>query len=365
MNDMEMNYITNILQGKRPFNSEVDWCEIIGFTQFNKISGYFYQRLIENRMDVPMRVQKQYLQIFDWQIERNRRMGEWAKKIGEALEQERIPYAFLKGTVLSHVDFRLQGVTDRVPSNFVSNYENGERVSNDIDLLVAPKEIGKVEHVLLSLGFVQGYYNDSLRMIRTLTRKEILERRLNRGETVPFQLITNNVCLPHVEVDINFSLDYLPTGMRPVLDEMLEKSVRYVTDNGGMLRSLEEVDFLIHLLLHQYKEMRVYSMVMRGKDLEIYKLLDIYLMMKRMDQRVLWERIIHYGISVQAAVVLKTVKAIFDMKFSEEIQNAIECLEGEAEYVIAPDMNNKQYVWTASVWERIKRFDHAGMLVEI
>ncbi len=361
MNEMELNCVLNVLQGGRPIETAVDWYGIFGFTQLHKIGGYFFRRLTESGASIPLSVKKQYLQLLYNQTKRNEAMGKYAAEIGNALEREKIDYVFLKGNVLSHTNFlSRRGVCGEV----VPFYRKGERISNDIDLLVEPKEIGKVETILRSLGFIQGYYDDCNMSVRSLSRREVLERRMNRGETVPFQLQTDNAYLPHAEIDINFSLDHLPSGRNALLSRMLGNSILYAAENGGALRSLEEVDFLIQLLLHQYKEMRVYSMVMRGKDLELYKLLDIYLMMQRIDARALWKRALQYGVAVQAAATLKTVKSVFDdLELTDEIDHAVQSLDREAEYVIAPD-TNKRFVWKAEVRERLKRPDHTGMLAE-
>ena len=96
---------------------------------------------------------------------------------------------------------------------------------------------------------------------------------MNRGETAPYLLMTEDPLLPFVEVDVNFSLHNLP-GDKDV-DGFLENTKII---NG--VRTLEQNKFFLHLLAHQYKEISLYDMWRRNKNQSLYKFLDIYLFLK-------------------------------------------------------------------------------------
>ena len=360
MQKMELDFVVNVLQGNA-INVNIDWYAVVGFLELNRISGFFYQKAIAQGVKLPPQVASCLRRTERYQRLRGHQMLEWLKSISMELERERIKYAILKGNALTYADFSaVEGM------HFCSSYyDEGGRSSNDIDLLVHPRDVGKVERVLSDLGFVQGYYSEETCSVRHLSRREILERRLNRGETVPFQRMFESAELPHIEIDINFSLDYLPGGMKGILEKMMARTALYSVREGGAIRSLEEIDFLIHLILHQYKEMRVYSMVIRGKDLEMYKLLDIYLMLSRISQKRFLERVMEYHLEQQTAVVLKVVSGIFsNLELCDELEDMTRGYFWTAERVIDPTQKDKPYVWTVEPADRLMRFDHTGFLVE-
>ncbi len=357
----DLQILINILCGKRCDSSAIDWYAVLGFLELNRLAGRFYRVAIEQELVIPAQVLKQVKRTAEFQAERNRQFGIWLQEISSALEPISVPYAILKGNALVHADFNARG-----GNNYVrSLYDMSERTSNDIDLLVLPKDVGKIEKALTGCGFTQGYFNDSSNTVRPTSRREVMERRMNRGETVPFQRLLDSMQLRHVEIDINFSLDYLPSGMRTVIDSMMSRTECYAARDGKYLRSLEKVDFLVHLILHQYKEMREYSMVMRGKDLDMYKLMDIYLMLPMVNHSELYYRVKEYGIEEQTAVVLKAMCDIFGkVELGEELEEMVNDVALCAEFVVDPTKKNKPYVWTANPIERLLCFPHTGMLVE-
>lgn len=361
MQTTDLKRVIAILCGKSCDCSNLDWYAVLGFLQLNRISGRFYQIACKQGLQVPARVTAQLQRTAEYQAERNRKTVFWLKKISCALERKKIPYAVLKGNVLLHADIRAKKPFGEVRPMYAVE----ERASNDIDLLVLPQDVGKTESVLSECGFVQGYFDATTDNVRPVSRREILECRMNRGETVPFQRILKCEQLRHVEVDINYSLDYLPTGMVEIVEKMINRTELYPMREGGTLRSLEISDFVIHLILHQYKEMRVYSMVMRGKDLEFYKLLDIYLMLQEVPHEALFHRIKEYGIEEQAAVVLKTLADIFeDVQLEGGLKDLANNSFLQEELVLDPTQNNRSYVWKENSLEKLRRFDHTGMLVE-
>lgn len=359
MNQESLESVLNLIQGKESV-SGIDYYALYGFAVLNKIAGYLYLKVKDK--DFPKQVLAKLQKEYEYQVSRNTLMADWMKKVGEKLEEIGIPYAFLKGNVLSNADF--MSSESRQFASAV--YLEGERVSNDIDILVSPKNVGKVESALRNMGFKQGYYNTETHQLRELSRREILERRMNRGETVPYHIFSDDFSLPHIEMDINFSLDYLPSGSGETVDKMLQGTALYALRKGGNVRSLDISDFFIHLLLHQYKEMRVFSMVMRGKDLELYKLLDIFLMSKKINQKTLSAKIKEYGVEEAAACVLKTVKKVFsETQVSNELQNLIDCISEKTEYVIDPTDGNTLYAWKDDVFKRLSSLIHFNGLEKV
>ena len=63
-------------------------------------------------------------------------------------------------------------------------YPKGYRTSNDIDLLVCPERVTQIGKALIKEGFRQGDIRNGTFI--PASRKEIIESRMTRGETIPY-----------------------------------------------------------------------------------------------------------------------------------------------------------------------------------
>lgn len=334
----DLRYVLSVLSGALPEREDVDFYSVLGFLELNKISGYFYNRTLRAGISLPQRVAGRLKQILRAQCLRNAEMSAWIGKLSKALKQSAIPHAFLKGSVLSRAGF----------SGDKPLYAEGERISNDIDILVSPREVGRVTALLKDMNFTQGRYDDAAQKVIPYTRGEILSRRMNRGETAPFVQKTEGL-LPFIEVDVNFSLDCMPTGSESVVESMLSRGCSYSAGEAGEMTSLDETDFFIHLLVHQYKEMSVYSYVRRNKDMELYKLLDIRLFLARYGlSEEFFLRTKAYGLGSPCRFVLESVDAVFggETLLSHEKSK-------ERFYVTDPERGGKKYRWKTNEQKRL------------
>lgn len=374
----ELNFILNVLQDKpSAAGKDLDWYWVLGFLGLNKISGYFYRKIIDLGIELPQSVERKLSQEFRIQSERNRFMRKYIQSISDELRDERIRYAFLKGSVLSNTNFRFSeksfscmALPEETKQTYRRQssetfYGEGERISNDIDILAEQKDISAISEILKNMGFVQGYYNFHESKIVALSRAEILSRRMNRGETAPFVLTTENALVPFIEVDINFSLDYLPNSYEDMLHTILKDSLGYAGNIVGGIRSLRADDFFLHLIMHQYKESILYSMVQRDKDTELYKLLDIYLFIKRgyIELSGLYNKVKKYGLERQIYSVMNSISELFtDFHFADYA--AMFRPECEVNEVIDPSTGRK-FIWEKPISERICFFNKGEFLREV
>ncbi len=164
-------------------------------------------------------------------------------------------------------------------------YPEGYRTSSDIDLLVLPKDITAIGKRLVNQGFKQGHIRNGIFV--PATRKEIIESKMTRGETVPY---IKEVLLPgmrYLEVDINFSLEYKP-GDTEVLHSMLDRA--YTRNIDGLeVTTLDDADYFIHLCSHLYKEATTLPWVEMKRDMTLYKFADIYMLLYDMERESLRE----------------------------------------------------------------------------
>lgn len=336
MTERELQYITDILKGQEPRKQPEDWYGLLGFLQSHRIAGLFYNRAKIQGIPLPKRAVRLLRESFERQKRRTEFLRGYIAELSAALQEAGAECVFLKGSVLSNLS-----------DNEI--YADGERSSNDIDLLAEPSCVGEIEKVLRELGYVQGEYSAEEKTIRPYTRLEIVKRRMNRGEVAPFIKRTDNTEIPFIEVDINFSLGNTPSDGQELLAEMIVSGINY--DGKVFLRVPGEEMFFLHLILHQYKESCLYFMVERSKELDLYKLADIYYLIKAeaFDKRKAEEIVSRYQIADKLGAVLQQVGEVFE---DDAILAAAKKYGGEQPEVV--DYARKQrYEWTVPIRERI------------
>ena len=346
MKKSSFEYIIKVLKSESPKNNP-DWYDIMGFLYCNNVAGLFYNRAKKQQIELPFKINKLLQETFERQKRRVELMRSETEKISDELTRFNSGYAFLKGTVL-------------VNNSDPGIYDDGERISNDIDLLVKSNEIDEITKVLKSLGYIQGRYNNNTKKIEEFSRTEVIKRRLTRGEIAPFVRTTNSTEVPFIEVDINFSLGNTPSEYVKLLVEMIDSSIEY---KGRInLRSLNPEMFFLHLIIHQYKECSLMFMTNRGKDLDLYKLADIYYLLNSNDLDV--EKILYLANQYEILEELYTIVA----QVSEVFGNSDLPFNKKSDYlqpVVKDYDTGKEYRWDASVSTRIIKFDAKEFLKEI
>lgn len=348
MTENSLKYIIGVLKGEAP-TTEPEWYETLGFLYCHKIAGLLYNRAKKSGIQFPAKIEKQLSSVYEMQKRRVENMRGEIKEVSEALLAAGAEHILLKGSVLSNL------------SEESRIYEDGERISNDIDILVKPGGITAVSNILWSLGYIQGRYEPSGEMIVPFSRAEILTRRMNRGETAPFLRLTGKPELPFIEVDINFSLGNIPGEKDGLLSEMIERRKRY---EGIVPMSVaDEEMFFLHLIMHQYKESCLYFMVEKGKDLDLYKLADMYYLWKSglFDKERLKSLAQKYGVQKETGTVLGQVGRIFE---DGEILSATEEY-GEKQPEVVDYDNKKRYLWTSDERNRLCGFETRKFLREV
>lgn len=161
----------------------------------------------------------------------DRRDKEWYKKLERVFcDLEKIPYAVIKGEVLSVIAYG----------------DTGWRRCQDIDILIDKKNIAYVDNVFKSAGFEQVVFGEDNKK-RELTRKEMI-MFANSHQVVPYS--KNDI-----DVDINTSIfwgEY--TGSRIDTETVLENRIELKIYNQK-LKTLSIPKMFIQVCLHHYKEM--------------------------------------------------------------------------------------------------------------
>lgn len=236
----------------------IDYPYVLGQLMYNRTGGAAYNILNECNLlsRVNREVRNSLSLVYEYNCIRQDSFKQAIDYLGTILNEVDFAYALLKGAWLVNI------------------YGKGIRTSNDIDILIEQSNITKLTTILKLNGFRQGTVKNN-KFIEA-TRYEIIFSRINRGETVPFIKEINLPFLKYIEIDVNFSLDYKsPKDNSYLVREFLNNTERNIITEHSTLRSLTEVYFFIHLCLHLYKEATVINWVKMGRDVSLYKYMDI------------------------------------------------------------------------------------------
>lgn len=302
MKDSDLAFIISILKGEKSECCNIDWYAVVGFLELHKIVGMFYRKAKALDCKLPHKVDNILSRTLSNQKRRVEFFRRETEKISQYLIEEKTEHIFLKGSVLCALD-----ETKQV-------YSDGERISNDIDILVKPDGLSAICKSLRELGFIQGKYDDEKGVIVPFSRMEILKRQMNRGETAPFIKPTDNPEIPFIEVDVNFSLGNEPAEHVDLISEMINSRKLY-REKISLYGANEEL-FYLHLIMHQFKESRLYFMVKRNKDIDLYKLADLYYIWVKglFDKTRFRQYAEKYGLKNEVGTVLGQVARVFGDK---------------------------------------------------
>ena len=268
--------------------------EVLGHLFFNRMQGIAYHQLkVGNLLNKVSREFRNSLKVaYEHNVELNEDYKLCVNYVANILKNSNCQYAMLKGAFLC------------------SYYPIGCRTSNDIDLLVLPKDITEIGNLLKEAGFSQGKIENGVFV--PATRNEIIQSKMLRGETVPYVKEVNLPSMKYLEIDINYSLDY-KNGTEDLVEDLLAKAEE-VSLGDFSVTTLSQFDFFIHLCMHLYKEATTYPWVAMNRDMTLYKYEDIYYVLSRMaygDIANIFERAATLGLDkICAFAILQTNELI-------------------------------------------------------
>lgn len=225
--------------------------QVLGQLFFNRMQGVAYGVLEKNGClnKVNREFRNSLKSAYEQNIEKNHSFFNCVKYLSDILKHCECPTVMLKGGLLCGI------------------YPDGFRTSNDIDLLVKPKDVTAAGNILSENGFKQGSITNG--KFIPAGRKEIIESKMLRGETVPYIKEMNLPGMKYLEVDINFSLDYKNSD-DSVINEMMNRRA-YRKVKNCCISTLCKEDFFIHLCGHLYKEASTLPWVQMKRDMTLYK----------------------------------------------------------------------------------------------
>ncbi len=284
--DNDYSYVRKLAE-----NNNIKWDKIIGILILNRLVGVAYKNL-NKCIILPIEVERALMAIFEVQEQIVLEQKNQIMIIGTEFERRNLNYCFLKGAVLNSIV-----------------YELGERVSNDTDILVDEKELDQFIEALEALGYIQGYIYDG--KIVPASKKEKLFARMNTYEIIPFHKQIHNKFMPIHSIDINFKLSNEYSEAKA--NNLLENSL-IIGNSNFMLRTMELEKFILFLCVHLYREAVMAYKIMQGKDLSLYKFMDIHFMLIKYKEQIDINNL--YGI---AEKICKIKEVFFAFYYTEKL----------------------------------------------
>ena len=171
-------------------------------------------------------------------------------------DQTEIPYAVLKGAVLSQVAYG----------------DPALRSSGDIDILIRRQDASRLKQFLYSNGFVQGRVTDN--GIVPFSRREILFQTSMSHQTAPYIKETGSRLCPYINLDVNMDILWGENEEKADMDYVLEYTEYGNLFDVSFRKLTPEMDFL-SLCLHHYKDMNSLYLL-SGGSLRLRLFCDIY-----------------------------------------------------------------------------------------
>lgn len=337
------NFDETLLQDAKPI--------VLGQLFFNRMQAVAYGVLKENSLlgKVNREFRNSLKLAYEQNLEKNRSFFWCVNYVEEVLSECGCKYAMLKGAYLC------------------KKYPEGFRTSNDIDLLVHPKDVTKIGNVLIAAGFKQGNVRNG--RFTPATRKEIVESKMMRGETVPYIKEIGFPGMKFLEVDINFSLDY-KAGDIMLLENIMENTTIKQIDNLKIC-TLKDEDFFVHLCCHLYKEATTLPWVEMMRDMTLYKYADIYMLLSDMSKTeidALFVRAKQTGTEKICAFAVAQMAELFNFANRYAVDKANEILESDPEFIhtIVSPKSKKVFVFTEkNIETRFFADDRKSLLEEV
>lgn len=212
------------------------------------------------RLDETGKIKNMYKRLFNHYYEgnklRNDLMLEEGKRVLTAFDSQGIKAIPLKGFVLLERIYQ----------------DHGLRVCNDLDFLIDLDDRNNVSKALKSIGYVIGDYNWSTNAVTQVSRQEELMWKMHIGNIYPHVKLFDNPILRHVDIDFSYDVDLKKNyrASKGLLSNAVHSSL-----GGVPSYMLDEVDFLIHIAIHLYKEATNVQWVLLHADLNLIKFCDL------------------------------------------------------------------------------------------
>ena len=141
------------------------------------------------------------------------------------------------------------------------------RKSNDVDVLILMDDIPQMTEILQQQGFINKPYNREKKKFFDYDRLTVMKYKLTMYNLLPFIKVQDDQL---ISFDLSFALDF-DRKTSDVVNQMLQN----VKVEPHQLPTMKNTDYLIHLLVHSYREASNASWIELNKDITLRKFCDI------------------------------------------------------------------------------------------
>ncbi len=231
-----------------------------------------------------------------------------SKSIFDELNKKNVPYAVIKGEVLSLLAYN----------------RFGERAYGDIDILVSRNNLNLIERCLHKNYFIQNNRDNIWARERRLfclsNSHQLPVYRMKIGKGV-------------LEIDLNFDLfwgEY--RGKRVEIDEFLQDRI-LLNIHGCDIWTIPPLKAMVQLLLHHYKDLNSIFILITKNSINFNAFKDVYYLLKNNIKEISIEKLYNicnrYNIISYAFYVLYYTNLIFKDKILEQYVKELWTPKGE------------------------------------
>lgn len=298
--------------------TEINWGKFLEEAFNHKVHDLVWFNIQKNQL---LKYLPKYVcNLFDlhwkWTILKSNSYFKHIGEIATMLNKAGIPYAFIKGFDL----------IDKLYCN-KSEYI---RTFNDLDILVEPKHLDKIEKLFLDKGFVFGNYDFNENRVEPADRYEIMKMKMTSHQLYPLVKKVNydneGVFAGPINIDINFTIFDGGKSIPAISTERLLKTacIRKAF-NGIEYSSLDIYYTFVQLVCHLYREAHTEVFIEQKNDISLQKFYDIYEYLmwaeNKWDIRKLVEIIYDANLSESFWFVLFLTDILYETTFLSTILN--------------------------------------------
>lgn len=237
--------------------------------------------------------------------------------------------------------------------------ELGKRTSNDVDVLAYKSDVYEIERILMSHGFSPEEKDQKV------SRHKRIFLMANSHQTIPYTKKQNGI---EVNVDVNFGIlwgEY--EGERIDVREFL-KDTKEIVIHGVRVNVLSKEKTLIHLMLHNYKDVNsTYLLLRRKRPIyeRVYK--DVFLLAASMSESELASLTrLSKSLSVEPYVYYMAYYAnhLFLNEKLAYILRELECNEGVELLNTYGLKKEERHEWRCSFEERYNRIEMKDLILD-
>ncbi|WP_069867506.1 nucleotidyltransferase family protein [Streptomyces malaysiensis] len=258
------------------------------------------------RKALPHRLRTPVLNYLRLSEHRARLLTREAVRVSDGLARAGVRAAWTKGVTLQSTLFDNTAV----------------RPFNDIDLMIAPDDREPTKAVLIDLGYTpDAAFDPETGKLKEISRLDQRMYRMSRDHLPHLRMLTDDICVPHISVDVANSLTWHGSRWQVPMRQVIERIETVPVLNGSTLPALSAPHAFLFLCLHVFREGWLQRTIVT-KDLALSQFADILRQWRRSSpdlRRDIQAAIEEFGLAEPMAWVCGHTDALFRTRLLEEL----------------------------------------------